>query len=168
VDALFVWVEEGTLDMDAEHTRNPSFDRGVDGGDGPGDDIEIVADQRGQEAGGAELAVGAADRGDAFDGWLVVEQHAAAAIHLEIDEAGEEVSLEFEMLNMGGAFCRGTDGSDPAALDEHVAVRFETVWRQDAAGKDGKGAHRVSVTFLRCGGSSGWKPRAMLRAVAIL
>ena len=52
--------------------------------------VQIVADQRGQKARRAEAAVRAADGGDALDARIVVEQHAAAAVHLRVDEARDE------------------------------------------------------------------------------
>src|SRR3546814_2271422 len=53
-----------------------------------------VADQGRQEGGGAEARVRGADRRDRFDIDLVVEQYAAAAVDLRVDEAGQQRSEE--------------------------------------------------------------------------
>ena len=60
------------------------------GGDHRRGDFRRVGDQRRQQRGGAEGRVRPADRLDALDIWMVVEHDAAAAIDLQVDEAGRE------------------------------------------------------------------------------
>ncbi len=67
VDALALDVEEGALDVDAEHARHACLDSAAGSGDRACDDIEIRADQRRHEAGGAEAAVSAPDLPDGLD-----------------------------------------------------------------------------------------------------
>ena len=60
------------------------------GGDHRRCDFRRVCDQRRQQGGGAERRVRPANRLDAFDIWVVVQHDAAAAIDLQVDEAGRE------------------------------------------------------------------------------
>src|SRR3546814_7252918 len=76
--------------MDADGARHAGLDRVVDSGQRRRDLFGRVADQRRQEGGGAETGVRGADRRDGVHVGLVVEQHAAAAVDLRIDEAGEQ------------------------------------------------------------------------------
>ena len=69
-------------------------DRPPRGGDRLGDPGRVVADQGRQEAGGAEAPMRRADGGDALERRRVVEQHAAAAIDLDIDEARRQQPRE--------------------------------------------------------------------------
>jgi hypothetical protein len=62
VDALAGRIEEGAFQVDAEHARNAGGDRFRDRVDRLPHDRAAVADQRRQEAGGAEAAVGGAMR----------------------------------------------------------------------------------------------------------
>ena len=54
--------------------------------------MQIVADERGQEADRAEAPMRAADLDDRIDAWIVVEQHAAAAVDLRVDESRQQES----------------------------------------------------------------------------
>ena len=63
---------------------------GADGGSGGLGDLGGVGDERGEEPGGAEAAVRGKDRGDALGRGIGVEQHPAAAVHLQVDEAGAD------------------------------------------------------------------------------
>src|SRR6185437_8191834 len=94
VDPPLFAVDERSLDVNSEDSRDSPLDCGFDRPHRPVDRFEIVADQGREEAGGSEGAVGAADRLDALDRRLVVEQHAAAAVDLQIDEAGDEIALK--------------------------------------------------------------------------
>ena len=118
--------------MNAEHAWNCPLDRSVHRPDRSIDRFEIVADERRQEPGGAEAAVGFADRCNSLDGWMIVEQDAAAAVHLQVDEAGDQVSFQFCALQSGWARARWHHACDPSSLHDHAAVRTESVRCQHA------------------------------------
>ena len=51
---------------------------------------QIVADQRWQKAGRPKLTVSCANGGDGFHAGIVVKEPVAAAVHLRVDEAGQQ------------------------------------------------------------------------------
>src|SRR3546814_15135995 len=73
-----------------------------------------VADQGRQEGGGAEARVRGADRRDRFDIDLVVEQYAAAAVDLRVDEAGQQPAAFEVDLALGGRIAGIRDRSESA------------------------------------------------------
>ncbi len=166
VDAGPGGVEERPLDVDAKHARHPRRDGGIDCRDRARDRIEAIADQRGQKAGGAETPVGLTDCRYARDCRIVVEQGAAAAVDLEIDEAGEQVARQLAPGSVWRALARRCHGGDAPAFDRHAAVKLETGRGQQPRGQKRDLCHRVSVTLRKCGGRSGSKPRARLSAAA--
>src|SRR5690606_28168260 len=122
-----------------------------------------VADQGRQEAGGAVAAVRAADGVDRLGTGVVVEQHAAATVDLHVDEARQQPAAA-EVAHLAGLDPRLALGHQrldaAAAVDQHRHVVMEAVVQQDAAVHQGLGGHHtVSVTLLRCGGTSGLCPR---------
>ena len=165
MDALAIDVEERALDMDAEHARYARRDRRVHGRHRAADDVEIVADQRGEEAGGAEAAMRGADRGDALHGRRVVEQHAAAAIDLGIDESGDERAVQPPRLGAGGNRAGRHHAGDARAVDQDGDIFAERAVDQRAC-RDQRLHQMVSVTLASDGGRSGSKPRAIESALA--
>jgi hypothetical protein len=77
--------------MNAEYAGDTAIHGFFHGSQGLPDDIQFIADQGRQHAGGAERAVRFCYGANAFDGRSVVEQHTAAAIDLRIDEARHKV-----------------------------------------------------------------------------
>ena len=195
--------------MDAEHAGHGERDRVAGSGDRALHDGGIVADQGRQEAGGAEPAMRAADRGDGLDAGVVVEQHAAAAIDLGVDEAMHEVAT-IKVNEIARRRFAMQHGDDEAVFHDHAHIAFEPAFGEDvgvledvrrhavilvslpfaqrrgglgrgclparsnplpaspfACGERGRRKHQtVSVTFLRCGGTSGSCPRAIDSAFA--
>jgi hypothetical protein len=165
MDALAIDVEKRALDMDAEHPGHTGLDRGIDGDHRAADHVEIVADQRRQEAGGAEAAMRGTDRGDACDRWFIVEQHAAAAIHLGIDEAGDERTGQALPLGVCGKRVGRDHTEDARAVDQHGDAGLQRAVHQHACRY--QRLHQiVSVTLASDGGRSGSKPRAIESALA--
>lgn len=76
--------------MDADATGNALSHRGADRLDGRKGDLGPVGDDGGHERGGAEACMRLADGAYTGHGGLVVQEHAAAAIHLNVDEAGRQ------------------------------------------------------------------------------
>ncbi len=154
--------------MDAEHSGHPGGERFAHRADGAAEGRQVAADQGGQEAGGAEAAVRGADRADGRDIGGVVEEGAAAAVHLRVDEAGQQQPALQVMALRAGQPCIGGGHhiQDAAALEQHGVILDEAPAVQDAAIEQRAQHQTVSVTLLRCGGRSGSRPRARARALA--
>ena len=96
--ALAPQVDERPLDMDSERAGN-AIARLSRGRERRGQHARRVGHDRRQEGGHAGAAMRGGDRGDPLDGRIGVEQHAAAAIDLPVDEAGAENSAaEIDLL----------------------------------------------------------------------
>ena len=85
--ALALGIDERPLDMDPERAGH-AFARLASGGQRRVKHARSVGHDRRQEGGHASAPMRGGDRGDPLNGRLGVEQHAAAAIDLPIDEAG--------------------------------------------------------------------------------
>ena len=168
VNATALGVEIGTFDVDAEHARHFRVDRGAHGGDGARDDVQIVADERGQEAGRAEPAMGLADLAYGVDRRHGVEEHAAAAVHLRVEKTREEeMAAEIVALGAGAPrIPRSYDIDDPASIEQHDSIVLEAGVAKDATVDERDRHQTVSVTLRRCGGRSGSSPRAIASALA--
>ena len=123
-------------------------------------------------------AMRAADLDDRIDARIIVEQHAAAAVDLRVDESGHE-PLAFEIVDallavaraaacaLGLPLLMAVHGLDTPGVEHDDAAFFEARIGQHAAVDQRQAHHSVSVTLLRCGGLSGLKPRAKASAVAM-
>ena len=161
MDTLPRRVEERALQVNTEeawHARLEAFPHGFDGG---GHLLARVGDQRRKEPSRAELPVRGANCADALDRRCFVEQHSASAIDLNVDEARGRASLR-----PGGRACRRelhrpatTSRTRPLAIMTAVSSRSLAPSNTRVA-TIAKRVHSVSVTFLRCGGASGSRPRA--------
>ncbi|MNY61327.1 hypothetical protein D3C86_1979980 [compost metagenome] len=91
----------------------------------------------------------------------VVEQHAAAAINLQVDKTWHQhAPIECDVLGMGRHGIARNDAGDVAELNEQDRIVMPVIAIKDAgAGKGEKVAHTVSVTLRSIGGSSGLRPR---------
>ena len=89
VYAAALGVEIGPFDMNAECAGYARSDGLACGRDRAREHVQVVADERGQESDGAEASMCTADLGDRSDARRVVEQHAAAAVDLRVDKAGD-------------------------------------------------------------------------------
>ena len=125
VHALARDAEKGTLDVDAEHARHAGVDGAAHRGDGPRHHVEVVADQGRQEAGGAKAAVRRTDGADRLNGRVIVEQHAAAAVDLHVDETGQQQAAT-EVVGRGRA---QRAHRSPAALRQCVPARSARRYR---------------------------------------
>ena len=68
------------------------------------------------------------DRRDSLDGRIGVEQHAAAAIDLPIDEAGAENSAaEIVLLAAAGAVFQAGERLDRSAFDNERAIVVQSL-----------------------------------------
>ena len=121
--------------------------------------VNIAAMAAGKAA--AEQGVRGADGTDGIDRRIVVEQHAAAAINLQVDEAGnEQAAIEGHPFGIGRNRIRTGNAGDMAEFDQQRRVVVPVVPLENAgAGNGQQVAHTVSVTFLRAGGTSGLRPR---------
>ena len=92
----------------------------------------------------------------------LVEQDAASAIDLSIDEARREKAAgKLDPTGVGGDLEVGHDGEDPRAVHQHAMALEDALAREDAgAGQRKAGHHTVSVTLRSRLGRSGSCPRA--------
>src|SRR6185503_13932571 len=72
VDAAARRVEEWAFNVNAEHAGRAALDGRAHSRDGAGDEVQFIADQGRQKAGGAETAMGRADGCYRIDGGMVV------------------------------------------------------------------------------------------------
>ena len=110
-------------------------------------------------------AMGLRDGPDALDGAHVVEEHAAAAIDLHVDEARREQALDRAALDARRRDRSPATRRDAAVLDDDRAAVAHARRRRPGAGER-NASSRVSVTLLRWGGWSGLRPRRQRRASA--
>ena len=96
----------------------------------------------GAQRGGAVLAVGAGSRADGFN-VAVHEVRAAAAVDVEVDEAGQDVAAGG--VRDGGVLRGGfVYGGDAAALDQHGAALADAVREHEPSVAD-PGSDRIRV-----------------------
>jgi hypothetical protein len=168
VHATAFVAEEWPFDVDAKHAGNPPGDRVANRIDRARDHREVVADQRGQKSRGAIPAVRGTDGRDAVDVGAVVEQHAAATIHLRVDETGhEQLAVEIEDAIGTDDLARAHDRFDAPVTNQQRAAVFDARIGQDLAILEREQHQTVSVTLWRCGGWSGSRPRASASAFAM-
>ena len=142
--------------MNAQHAGHAGGDRGLHRTHGDVDDGEVVADQGGKKTGCPEGAVGRADGGDCLDRRGVVEQHAAAAIDLGVDKAGDQqIAAQIMSRRARRRIACVEYRGDLAVLDHHAFAVEDAGLGQDAAIYKYSQHQTVSVTLLRWGGLSG-------------
>lgn len=98
----------------------------------------------------------------------VVEQRAATAIDLYIDEAGQQPATAQIHLLVGRTQLRrrvGQQRADVAVFDHHRKIIAELIAGKNAGIAQDGCHHTVSVTLFRCGGRSGLKPRRSASAL---
>src|SRR5882757_6296537 len=108
-------IEKWAFDVDAKDAWSACIERLLHCPDGAPDAVEIVADQRRQESGGAETAMRFADRADRLRARFIVEQSAAAPIDLHVDESRQQylpAEIHGDGLTATGIGGRN-DGLDP-------------------------------------------------------
>ena len=160
VGAASLRVDERALDVNPENARaalaagnGDCFDCGLE-------NLFTVGDHRRQQAGRAESAMGKGNAADAVGRRLLVEESAAAAVHLRIDEARrQESALEIDLADRLRQAARRNDGLDAGVFDDDRGTGDDRSPVEDPGAGQGEPAHRVSVTFLRSRGRSGSRPR---------
>ena len=97
---------------------------------------------------------------------MIVEHDAAAAVHLEVDEARrDQAAAEVDRLHAGRQRTARDDGLDAFAIDHQRRVVVPRQPVEDArAGECEAPVHSVSVTLRRLGGASGSRPRWRAKA----
>ena len=133
--------------------------RSLAGGESGGGVFARVGDEGRQAGGGAEPRKSCADGRNGLDARIVVQQRAAAAIDLQVDEPWrEDAAAQRHALGIGRRVS-SDDTLDAAAIDDQRRAIPPQLAIEDAGAGVGDAAHTVSVTFLRCGGWSGSCPR---------
>jgi hypothetical protein len=125
-------------------------------------DLERVGDQRRQQSGGAKPGMRGADCCEPLDRRLLVEQHATAAVHLQVDETRDDhPAVGIDRFEAGRQPVRGLERLHLAVRkNERGIVMPEGPVEDPGAGEGLASRHRVSVTFFRATGASGLKPLA--------
>ena len=170
--AAALLAQEWPFDVDAEQAGNAAQDAFAHRADAARHHGQIVADQRGQETGGAEAAMRAADGFDAGDAGIVVEQHAAAAVHLGIDESGDqqlllEIDDAIDDSIRTDHFARADPRLDAPVVHQQRLAALNAGVGQNPSVLECNPHQVVSVTLWRCGGRSGSRPRASASAFAM-
>ena len=112
--------EEGTFEVDAQDAAAWCREDPGDS-DRAGEGVEVGGNQRGQDRGGAEAAMGRRDVAGSVRGRVIVELDPATAIDLTIDQAGGEQAVGREGLaTRGWRGGGGQGGGDNATLDQHA------------------------------------------------
>jgi hypothetical protein len=98
----------------------------------------------------------------------IVEQHAAAAVDLAIDETRQQDRALQVVRIVRALQCLvlGHDLDDASRFHQHRDALFDPAIGEDTAIDQGKTVtHTVSVTLFRCGGTSGLCPRRNANAL---
>lgn len=123
-------------------------------------DGEVVADQGREKPSSSEPAMRSADAGDRLHCWRVVEQYVSAAIDLRINKPWQEQSaIEIAPFNCLFELVFRDHRRNPTSGDFDREPIRQTRVSHDPTADECEVAHRVSVTFVRCGGASGLRPR---------
>lgn len=149
-------IDERTFEMDAEDAfaiHNARRRRDRDGGLFP-----RIRDEGGQQRRGAETAMGARDRPDRFRRGCVVEKNAAAAVHLQIDEAGREKYARRQSpdWNCLRNFTLFDKPADAAGFNQHGLLRVPPAAVEHSFGEKGgsfvilNDAHGIRMPAALC------------------
>jgi hypothetical protein len=126
VHATAFVAEKRPFDVNAEDAGHTLRDGGTRRENRLFDDVQIVADQRGEKSRRAEAPVSDSDGGDGFDARIVVEQHAAAAVHLAVDESRrEQIPFEIDRLIGADDLARADDRLDAPVAHQQVAAALD-------------------------------------------
>ena len=130
-------IDEGSLDMNPERAGNAHM-RQPSGGQRRGQNFRRVGHNRRQKSRHPLAPVGGGDPGDALDRRLGVEQHAAAAVDLPVDETRREDSAaEIDLLAVARAILQFDQRMDSSAVDdERVIVEKPLAVEEARSGKD--------------------------------
>src|SRR5262245_41772063 len=98
-----------------------------------------VRDQSRQAGGSAEAAVRPGNRAHAVGGRLVIEQNAAAAVHLQVYKAGrhENACSNTRLLPIGWNLAGWSETGDAAALDHHGSAAMPAATVKNMVRNDG-------------------------------
>ncbi len=141
--------EEWSFDVNAEHARDALPDRRIDRFDRARNDLEIVTEESGQVSRGSAAPMRLSYRRYAGHRRVVVEENPAAAVHLQVEEARDEVTLQLLAREIVRAFARREHIEDKAALEDHAAILPKPVRGQNARRMECNRAHRVSIRYNR-------------------
>ncbi len=130
--ALALGIDERSFDMDPERAGH-AFARLASGGQRRVKNAGSVGHDRRQKGGDASAPMRGRDCGDSLDGRIGVEQHAAAAVDLPIDEArAQNAAAQIDLLAAARAVVEGGERLDRRALDNERAIVVQSLAVEDA------------------------------------
>ena len=152
VDAGFFRRQKRSFEVDTENAglyANEAFHRMA----GRRQFSRAIADESGQERRRAEFSMRDGDRTNGIRRRFIVEQHIAAAVDLDVDEARREprIRRQVHTRDCCGKLRARKNGGDRITLHDHGAILAKRHAVEQSAGGDGVNslAHRVRVTFFR-------------------
>ena len=158
-------IEKWSFDVNAENARMMSITRCLDRRNGLGKNTRRIGDDRRQHARRSERAMGAGNPAHRFNTWIIIEQCAATAIHLYIDEAGrQKPAVQGPPFEIRCNFAFWFDIGDPGTIDNYCESLTDRIAIENPGPGECKSHQTVSVTFLSNRGLSGSRPRARAAA----
>src|SRR5580692_5539681 len=110
--------------------------------------------------------MGLDDTSNSLQRWRLVEEKAAAAIDLPVDEArSQDAAAKVALLPAARALRMGRQRDNDALLNDKRAI-VEELFAVEETRPEQHEHQRVSVTLRRCGGLSGSRPRRRAQASA--
>ena len=156
---LAIGAEERPFQVNAGDPRNARLDRSVDGGNGRGHLFQFVADQGRKQRRGAKLRVRSGYLADRLHSGISIEQLPSPAIDLHVNEPGQyDCTFEVDDSPITGGNISAVNADDQAPVDVQSNTGAKGAVEQHLAADKECRTHLVSVTFIRCGGASGFSP----------
>src|SRR5215472_1684005 len=158
--------EERPFEMNTENTRLYAGER-FDRGDRRDHFCRTVAYQSGKQSRGAKAAMRRRDLSYRLRRRCIVKQNIATAVDLNVDKSWRQPDALGQLLDrpIGRNIGALHHPFDSVTSEQHcrIGMRYRTVKHMTRGNRMpalASGAHRVRVTFCKCGGRSASVPRS--------
>ena len=126
--------------------------------------LRAVAYERGQQTGCSKFSMRRCDAANALHGRLIVEQHVAAAVCLQVDESGRKPRIFRQLAKEHGPrqLARRHEIHDASTVHDHGGMLAHNGAVENVVRGDGvrpQAIHLVRVTFCKWRGRSTLMPR---------